>query len=104
MLLLGVLDAEELSIVNKGFTKSETHPLPGIGEEIWRSAESNSTMFSDGCSLASLEIDLFDDIRASMYKSHDASSKRASSTCKLKRDKGMQNGYSKYLAVCMSVQ
>ncbi|XP_021660290.2 uncharacterized protein LOC110649866 isoform X2 [Hevea brasiliensis] len=91
----GVLDAEELSIMNRGFKKPETL---GIEEEIWRSAESNSTLNSDAYSLASLETDLFDDIKAYIHKSHDASSNGATSTCKLKREKGRQNGHASKLA------
>ncbi|KAF2318594.1 hypothetical protein GH714_009224 [Hevea brasiliensis] len=89
----GVLDAEELSIINRGFRRPETLPFPRFEEEIWRSAESNSTTNSDCYSLASLEIDLFDDIKASIHKSLDASSNGATSTCKLKREKGRKNGH-----------
>ncbi|KAG8645219.1 hypothetical protein MANES_10G042100v8 [Manihot esculenta] len=89
----GVLDAEELSIINGGLKRPETLPFPKFEEEIWRSTESNSTINSDCYSLASLEIDLFDDIKASIHKSRDASSNRATSTCKLKREKGTQNGH-----------
>ncbi|XVF75493.1 hypothetical protein PTKIN_Ptkin13bG0191900 [Pterospermum kingtungense] len=62
----GVLNPEELTMVNNGYKNSEplTHILPGIEEELWKSTESNSTTHSD-CSLSSLEIDLFDDMRAS---------------------------------------
>ncbi|XP_050211050.1 uncharacterized protein LOC126661265 isoform X2 [Mercurialis annua] len=90
----GVLDAEELSVVNRGFKKSEKFLLPGVEEDnIWRSAESNSTVTSDGYSLASLELDLFDDIRASIRQKRDASSNEPSLTPKLNREKGRQNGY-----------
>ncbi|OMO71602.1 hypothetical protein CCACVL1_18136 [Corchorus capsularis] len=71
---LGVLDQDELSKVNKGYKKSEmqTNILPGIEEEFWKSADSNSTIDSD-YSLASLEFDLFDDMRASMQPYNKAS-------------------------------
>ncbi|KAG6734558.1 uncharacterized protein LOC122289701 isoform X2 [Carya illinoinensis] len=69
----GVLEPEELSIINEGFRNFESHPLPGIEEELWRSAESNSTVDSDGSPLASLEMDLFEDIRASAHKLTQAS-------------------------------
>lgn len=65
----GVLDPEELFMINKGFKKAKTRLLPGIKEELQRSAESNSTIDSDRFSLESLEIDLFEDIRASIQKS-----------------------------------
>ncbi|KDP46155.1 hypothetical protein JCGZ_06666 [Jatropha curcas] len=89
----GVLDAEELSVLNRGFKKPEMLHFPGFDEEIWRSAESNSTITSDGHSLASLEIDLFDDIRASINKSIDASFNYATSACKLKGEKPLQTGH-----------
>ncbi|XWS66119.1 hypothetical protein CRYUN_Cryun05aG0172800 [Craigia yunnanensis] len=86
----GVLNPEELSIVNNGYKKSETltHILPGI-EEFWKSTESNSTLDSD-YSLSSLEIDLFDDMRASMQKSSKASN-LVNSSCKLQSQTGIPN-------------
>ncbi|XP_038710703.1 uncharacterized protein LOC120005247 [Tripterygium wilfordii] len=63
----GVLDQEELSLVNRGFRKCDSHHLPGI-KEVCRSPDSNSTIDSDGFSLSSLEIDLFGDLRASMHQ------------------------------------
>ena len=83
-------------MVNKGYKKSETlrHILPGI-EEFWKSTESNSTLDSD-YSLASLEIDLFDDMRASMQKSSKAYNV-VNSICKLPRKKGIPNPHRKYL-------
>ena len=52
-------------MMNKGFKKPhDSCPTPRI-EEMWRSVESNSTVESDGSPLTSLEIDLFEDIRAS---------------------------------------
>ncbi|XVF83305.1 hypothetical protein PTKIN_Ptkin16aG0476200 [Pterospermum kingtungense] len=85
----GVLDPEELCMVNRGYKKSETHihKLPGIEEEFWKSAESNQTMDSD-YSLASLEIDLFEDMRASMQKSSKAYNV-VSSSCKIQSQKGI---------------
>ncbi|TXG49608.1 hypothetical protein EZV62_025483 [Acer yangbiense] len=62
----GVLDPEELSIVNKGFTGFRTTDQnPGIGEKFQRSAGLDYAINSDGNSLASLEIDLFNDSKAS---------------------------------------
>ncbi|XVF23713.1 hypothetical protein REPUB_Repub13aG0063500 [Reevesia pubescens] len=90
----GVLNPEELSMVNKGYKKSETltHILPEIVEELLESAGSNSTMDSD-YSLASLEIDLFVDMRASMQKSSKASNV-VNSSCKLRRQTGIPNPHS----------
>jgi hypothetical protein len=82
LLLLGVLNAEELSLLNGGFRPSEAHLLPGI-EEVWSSIQSNSTRNTDSYSLASLEIDLLDNMRAFMQKSPKASSNRPTSTGKL---------------------
>ncbi|XP_021897857.1 uncharacterized protein LOC110814627 isoform X2 [Carica papaya] len=73
----GVLDPEELSLVNNGYKKSDAHILPEI-EEFWRSADSNSTVDSGSYSLANLEIDLFDDIRESANISVPLSSTAAS--------------------------
>ncbi|KAJ6317537.1 hypothetical protein OIU76_013141 [Salix suchowensis] len=87
----GVLNAEELSLVNGGFRLSQGHTLPGI-IEVWRSAESNSTRNADAYSLASLEIDLFDNMRSSVQKSNDASSTRETSTRKVRRENEMQRG------------
>ncbi|KAL5716866.1 hypothetical protein ACHQM5_009979 [Ranunculus cassubicifolius] len=66
----GVLEPEELSIINCGLNKA---PLPGIQEDVRRSAESNSTLDSDNFTLENLEAGLFDDIRASIQMSSNAS-------------------------------
>ncbi|KAL3581456.1 hypothetical protein D5086_015788 [Populus alba] len=87
----GVLSAEELSFVNGGFRLSQGHTRPGI-KEVWRSAESNSTRNADAYSLASLEIDLFDNMRVSMQKSNDASSAKETSSRKVRRENEMQRG------------
>ncbi|KAG6763583.1 hypothetical protein POTOM_031009 [Populus tomentosa] len=87
----GVLSAEELSFVNGGFRLSQGHTRPGI-KEVWRSAEANSTRNADAYSLASLEIDLFDNIRVSMQKSNDASSTKETSSRKVRRGNEMQRG------------
>ncbi|KAL6290781.1 hypothetical protein ACE6H2_008291 [Prunus campanulata] len=81
----GVLDSKELSIVNRGFRKCKANQLPEI-EEVWRSAESISTITSGCSSLASLEFELFEDNRSSVQK--------PTSSLKLKRGGGMQNIYS----------
>lgn len=69
----GVLEPEELSCIIEGVEKGEKHKLPGIQEEVHRSAESISTLESDGLTLESLEADLFEDVRASIQKSGRAS-------------------------------
>ncbi|KAA3454068.1 Arginine decarboxylase 1-like protein [Gossypium australe] len=93
----GVLDPEELSLVNNGYKRSETvtHILPGTELEFWKSTESNSTMESE-YSLSSLEIDLFDDMRASMHKSCKASDLLKSSS-KFQSQTGIPNPHCKYL-------
>ncbi|XP_061999470.1 uncharacterized protein LOC133716831 [Rosa rugosa] len=80
----GVLDPEELSIVNKGFKKSESHQLLAI-QEVWRSTESKSTTDSGSSALASLEFELFGDKMLSMQKP---------ASLKLKRGRGLQNVHS----------
>uniref|UniRef100_A0A6N2M3B2 Uncharacterized protein n=1 Tax=Salix viminalis TaxID=40686 RepID=A0A6N2M3B2_SALVM len=87
----GVLNAEELSLVNGGFRPSEAHLLPGI-EEVWGSTESNSTRNTASYSLASLEIDLLDNMRAFMQKSHEAPSNTATSTGKVGRENESRRG------------
>ncbi|CAI0411646.1 unnamed protein product [Linum tenue] len=77
----GVLDAEELSMVNKGFTNSVAKSEP----ETWRSIESSSTANSEGSSLTSLELDLFSDIKAAVGQFHNGGSSSA-------KRKGMQEG------------
>ncbi|KAJ4845891.1 hypothetical protein Tsubulata_026857 [Turnera subulata] len=98
----GVLDSEELSIVNRGYKKSDAQMLPGI-EEICRSSESNSTMDSISYSLESLEIDLFGDVRASLCKSGKASYHGATSTGKSRRGRVNRSGHSKYFVQSVRV-
>ncbi|KAK9913305.1 hypothetical protein M0R45_037126 [Rubus argutus] len=73
----GVLDPEELSIVNRGFKKCETQKLPGV-KEVWRAAESVYTIESGSSSLSSLEFELIkdEDERSSMQKPTSLESKR----------------------------
>ena len=52
-------------MMNKGFEKPHDSGTTPRIKEMWRSVESNSTVESDGSPLTSLEIDLFEDIRAS---------------------------------------
>ncbi|KAJ7970388.1 Arginine decarboxylase 1-like protein [Quillaja saponaria] len=85
----GVLDPEELLILNKGLKKSEMHALPGI-EELWMSSDSNYTIDSHGSSLASFEIELFEDMKASMHKSSKLSNSTTSNS-KLRRGRDMPN-------------
>ncbi|GMJ11942.1 hypothetical protein HRI_004863400 [Hibiscus trionum] len=87
----GVLNPEELSLVNNGYRKSETvtHILPEVEQEFLKSTESNSTLDSD-YSLSSLEIDLFDDMRTSMQKSSKTSD-LVNSSCKLQSQTGIPN-------------
>ncbi|KAI3923260.1 hypothetical protein MKW92_009047 [Papaver armeniacum] len=69
----GVLDAEELSFISNGMRKAAPSMLPGIQEDVRRSAESSSTFNStlDGDSLTreSFEVDFFEDVRASIQRS-----------------------------------
>ncbi|KAM5559886.1 hypothetical protein ABKV19_021193 [Rosa sericea] len=53
--------------------KSETRMLPGIQEEIYRSTDTSSTLESDTLTLESVEASLFEDVRASIQRSSNAS-------------------------------
>nr|XP_051226536.1 endochitinase A-like isoform X7 [Lolium perenne] len=66
----GVLDTEELGIVNSTFRKAQgSRLLPGIAEEMRRSTESTtSTIESESFLLESLDSDLFDNVRASVQR------------------------------------
>ncbi|KAK6929232.1 hypothetical protein RJ641_005437 [Dillenia turbinata] len=68
----GVLDPEELSIINRGFEKAEKPVLPQILEDSWGSGDSTFALDTDGISLEILEGDLFEDVRASIQKSSEA--------------------------------
>ncbi|KAL5569241.1 hypothetical protein UlMin_025816, partial [Ulmus minor] len=81
----GLLDPEELSIVNKGFKNYDTH-LPGIEQDVSRSTESNYSLDSGTSSLTSLEMDLFEDMKASRPNSANTPSS-SSSSLKLQRGK-----------------
>ncbi|KAL5202099.1 hypothetical protein ABZP36_013051 [Zizania latifolia] len=66
----GVLDTEELAVVNSTFRKAQCSRLPGISEELRRSGESTaSTIESESWVLESLETELFDNVRASIQRS-----------------------------------
>ncbi|KAI8013482.1 hypothetical protein LOK49_LG05G00981 [Camellia lanceoleosa] len=83
----GFLDPEKLFIINKGFEKVEAHLLPVTQEDLCtrRYADSESTLDSDDFSLdsnQSTEVDLFEEIRASIEKSNIMSN-TCKSVCKL---------------------
>ncbi|KAI3883528.1 hypothetical protein MKX03_010541 [Papaver bracteatum] len=69
MYQLGVLDAEELSFISKGMMKATPSMLPGIQEDVRRSAESSSTLDGDSLTRESFEVDFFEDVRASFQRS-----------------------------------
>ncbi|XP_059666118.1 uncharacterized protein LOC132311956 [Cornus florida] len=89
----GVLDPEELHIINKGFDKATTHILPGIREDVRvrRPADSDSTFDCDGFCLESTELDIFEDIRVSNIQ--------RSSKTSIVANTGIQNIHCKYAAV-----
>ncbi|CAL5086496.1 unnamed protein product [Urochloa decumbens] len=67
----GVLDTEELAIVNSTFRKTQGSRLPGIAEDMRKSGDSTtSTMESETWAMESLETELFDNVRASIQRSH----------------------------------
>ncbi|CAN6211755.1 unnamed protein product [Urochloa humidicola] len=66
----GVLDTEELAIVNSTFRKTQGSRLPGIAEDVRKSGDSTtSTLESETWAMESLETELFDNVRASIQKS-----------------------------------
>ncbi|XP_059646929.1 uncharacterized protein LOC132293454 [Cornus florida] len=68
----GVLDPDELSNIIEGVEKSGKKLLPGIKEDIRGSTDSISTLESESLTLENLDVDLFEDIRASIQKSSKA--------------------------------
>ncbi|URE45783.1 hypothetical protein MUK42_25454 [Musa troglodytarum] len=62
----GVLNHEELAIVNSTFKKTEACSLPIILEDPRKSTESTSTLDNDSWALENLEVDLFENVRASI--------------------------------------
>ncbi|KAH9768093.1 hypothetical protein KPL71_011508 [Citrus sinensis] len=82
----GVLNPEELSLVNKGYRGSGRYLVPDTEEKNWRSAGTDSTAKSDGFHLASLENDLFDDLKAAFDNSTTVSN-AANSSSNIRRGK-----------------
>jgi hypothetical protein len=76
----GVLNTEELAIINTTFSQTGKSSLAGIPEEVGRSSESTTTLDTDNWTLESLESELFDNIRASIQKTLGLSEKEPSST------------------------
>ncbi|KAJ0978204.1 hypothetical protein J5N97_013678 [Dioscorea zingiberensis] len=65
----GVLNHEELEIVNSTFKKTGPETLPSIQEDIRKSTESSTMTDSDAWELENLEEDLFENLRASIQLS-----------------------------------
>ncbi|CAL5062559.1 unnamed protein product [Urochloa decumbens] len=66
----GVLDTDELAIVNSTFRKTQGSRLPGIAEDMRKSGDSTtSTLESETWAMESLETELFDNVRASIQRS-----------------------------------
>ncbi|KAL9422083.1 hypothetical protein AB3S75_034367 [Citrus x aurantiifolia] len=82
----GVLNPEELSLVNKGYRGSGRYLVPDTEEKNWRSAGTDSAAKSDGFHLASLENDLFDDLKAAFDNSTTVSN-AANSSSNIRRGK-----------------
>ncbi|KAJ6843071.1 uncharacterized protein M6B38_300000 [Iris pallida] len=76
----GVLETEELGIVNSTFGKAHGRKLAGIQEGLRKSSESTSTMDSESYALESLEVGLLDNVRASIRMSLGKCDKKASDT------------------------
>ncbi|RRT55914.1 hypothetical protein BHE74_00049048 [Ensete ventricosum] len=71
----GVLNHEELAIVNSTFKKTEACSLPTILEDARKSTESTSTLDNDSWALENLEVDLFENVRASIQMTFGAGEK-----------------------------
>ncbi|XP_074572005.1 uncharacterized protein LOC141828472 [Curcuma longa] len=71
----GVLDHEELAIVNSTFKKTEVRSLPMILEDTRKSSESTSTFDNDSWALENVEADLFNNVKASIQKSFGSGDK-----------------------------
>ncbi|KAL5972547.1 hypothetical protein ACLOJK_039351 [Asimina triloba] len=84
----GILDPDELENVSKTSKKSQLCALPGIQEDLRKSTESTTTLGSDASALESLEVELFEDIRASIQKSGYDSGRTSDTT--LSRSKAGQ--------------
>ncbi|KAG1371606.1 copine family protein 2-like [Cocos nucifera] len=82
----GVLNPEELAIVNSTFGKAEASSLPGIPEDTRKSTESTSTLDGDPLVLENLEVELFENVRASIQKSlaKDENASNVVDSCKTK--------------------
>ncbi|XP_010907520.2 uncharacterized protein [Elaeis guineensis] len=82
----GVLNPEELAIVNSTFGKAEASSLPGIPEDTRKSTESISTLDSDTLVLENIEVELFENVRASIQKSlsKDENASKLVDSCKTK--------------------
>ncbi|CAN6225676.1 unnamed protein product [Urochloa humidicola] len=66
----GVLDTEELAIINSTFRKTQGSRLPGIAEEFRKSGDSTtSTLENETWATENLETELFDNVRASIQRS-----------------------------------
>ncbi|TKW34948.1 hypothetical protein SEVIR_2G340200v4 [Setaria viridis] len=66
----GVLDTEELAIVNSTFCQTQGSRLPGIVEEMRKSGDSTtSTVENETWAMESLETEVFDNVRASIQRS-----------------------------------
>ncbi|CAL9767625.1 unnamed protein product [Musa acuminata subsp. burmannicoides] len=64
----GVLNNEELAIINSTFKKSEACSLPIITEEAKNTTELNSYLDNDRWALEKLEVDLFKNVQTSNQK------------------------------------
>lgn len=107
--MTGVLEPEELSSIIEGVESVEKHKLPGIQEEIHRSAESISTLESlesESLTLEGLEAGLFEDVRASIQKSSAASNVANARSTAVPAVTGIQSIRCKcscYISTCSAV-
>lgn len=89
---IGVLNTEELAIVNSTFKKAETSALPEIPEETRISSESILDIDNWALENPNLEVELFENVRASIQKSLGKSENTSNTTsCSLKKDQRALN-------------
>ncbi|WOL06891.1 hypothetical protein Cni_G15625 [Canna indica] len=82
----GVLNHEELGIVNSTFKKTELRSLPVVLEDVAKSTESTSSLDDDNWGLENLEVNLFDNVQASIQRTRGTAEKAVKLTHSSKKD------------------
>ncbi|KAL6998252.1 hypothetical protein U1Q18_008378 [Sarracenia purpurea var. burkii] len=98
----GVLDPDELSSMITGVEKAGKFHLPCIEEDIHTSIDSISTLESGSLTMENLEVDLFEDIRASIQKTSKSSNTSSSKAAVEKTETQVPCGASTFCKACSS--